>query len=113
MGGAYWYTCKAAMHAYLFRLKHDWSKESPNPQLLTLPKANKDNYGFLDTVAEDYLCQTESAGVGKVINQYNELQLPSSGTNDDIYNDDNYKKILKMSYLIRLKLLHGLKVSLL
>lgn len=64
-------------------------------KLLTLPKANKDNYGFLDTVAEDYLCQTESAGVGKVINQYNELQLPSSGTNDDIYNDDNYKKIIK------------------
>lgn len=64
-------------------------------KLLTLPKANKDNYGFLDTVAEDYLCQTESAGVGKVINQYNELQLPSTGTNDDIYNDDNYQKIIK------------------
>ena len=41
------------------------------------------------------MCQTGSAGVGKVINQYNELQLPSSGTNDDIYNDDNYKKIIK------------------
>ena len=41
------------------------------------------------------MCQTGSAGVGKVINQYNELQLPSSGTNDDIYNDDNYQKISK------------------